>query len=70
MEVTGSNVQSVAEHAIMTMLILLRNYGEGHAQATQGTWDIAAVAKDEFDMEDKVLPLLVLVELVTEFWKD
>ena len=54
----------------MTMLILLRNYGEGHAQATQGTWDIAAVAKDEFDMEDKVLPLLVLVELVTEFWKD
>ena len=54
LEVTGSNVQSVAEHAIMTMLILLRNYGEGHAQATQGTWDIAAVAKDEFDMENKV----------------
>ncbi|EMG48577.1 Formate dehydrogenase, partial [Candida maltosa Xu316] len=27
-EVTGSNVVSVAEHAVMTMLILLRNYGE------------------------------------------
>ena len=28
---------------------------EGHAQATtKGTWDIAAVAKDEFDMEGKV----------------
>ena len=54
-EVTGSNVVSVAEHAVMTMLILIRNYGEGHAQATKGTWDIAAVAKDEFDLEDKVI---------------
>ncbi|KAL6454434.1 FDH1 Formate dehydrogenase 1 [Candida maltosa Xu316] len=53
-EVTGSNVVSVAEHAVMTMLILLRNYGEGHHQAVSGGWDIAAVAKDEFDMEDKV----------------
>ena len=48
-------VQSVAEHATMTMLILLRIIIEGHAQATtKGTWDIAAVAKDEFDMEGKV----------------
>ncbi|RCK62238.1 Formate dehydrogenase 1 [Candida viswanathii] len=54
LEVTGSNVQSVAEHAVMTMLILVRNYNEGHAQALDGGWDIAAVAKDEFDMEDKV----------------
>ena len=54
LEVTGSNVQSVAEHAVMTMLILLRNYGEGHHQAISGGWDIAAVAKDEFDMEGKV----------------
>ena len=54
LEVTGSNVQSVAEHAVMTMLILLRNYGEGHHQAVSGGWDIAAVAKDEFDMEGKV----------------
>ena len=54
-EVTGSNVVSVAEHAVMTMLILIRNYGEGHAQATKGTWDVAAVAKDEFDLEDKVI---------------
>ena len=54
-EVTGSNVVSVAEHAVMTMLILIRNYGEGHAQAINGTWDVAAVAKDEFDLEDKVI---------------
>ena len=54
-EVTGSNVVSVAEHAVMTMLILIRNYGKGHAQATKGTWDVAAVAKDEFDLEDKVI---------------
>ncbi|KAL6451274.1 FDH1 Formate dehydrogenase 1 [Candida maltosa Xu316] len=55
LEVTGSNVGSVAEHAVMTMLILLRNYNEGHYQATSGGWDIAAVAKDEFDIEDKVI---------------
>ena len=36
LEVTGSNVQSVAEHAVMTMLILIRNYGEGHHQAISG----------------------------------
>ena len=29
-EVTGSNTVSVAEHAVMDLLILLRNYEEGH----------------------------------------
>ncbi|KAI5908489.1 Formate dehydrogenase 2, partial [Candida parapsilosis] len=45
LEVTGSNVQSVAEHAVMTMLVLIRNYNIGHLQATSGGWDVAAVAK-------------------------
>ncbi|HCW36576.1 MAG TPA: formate dehydrogenase, partial [Staphylococcus sp.] len=31
-EVTGSNTVSVAEHAVMDLLILLRNYEEGHRQ--------------------------------------
>ncbi|CAK9441202.1 uncharacterized protein LODBEIA_P50710 [Lodderomyces beijingensis] len=55
LEVTGSNVQSVAEHAIMTMLVLIRNYNIGHQQAEEGTWDVAAVAKEEYDLEGKVV---------------
>ena len=55
LEVTGSNVQSVAEHAVMTMLVLIRNYNIGHLQAESGGWDVAAVAKEEFDLEGKVI---------------
>mmetsp|Transcript_6952 Transcript_6952/g.6909 ORF Transcript_6952/g.6909 Transcript_6952/m.6909 type:complete len:377 (+) Transcript_6952:76-1206(+) len=53
-EVTGSNVVSVAEHVIMTMLVLVRNFVPAHEQVKEGLWDIAGAAKDEFDMEDKV----------------
>ena len=55
LEVTGSNVQSVAEHVVMSMLILIRNYNIGHLQATSGGWDVAAVAKQEYDLEGKVV---------------
>jgi formate dehydrogenase len=54
-EVTGSNVQSVAEHAIMTMLVLIRNYTPSHEQARDGRWDIGDCAKYEYDLEDKVI---------------
>lgn len=54
-EVTGSNVQSVAEHVMMTILNLVRNFVPAHEQAIGGGWDIAAVAKDEYDLEDKVV---------------
>lgn len=54
-EVTGSNVVSVAEHVIMTILVLIRNYNGGHKQAVNGEWDIAGVAKNEYDLEDKVI---------------
>lgn len=54
-EVTGSNVVSVAEHVVMTILDLVRNFVPGHEQAIKGGWDIAAVAKDEYDLEDKVI---------------
>ncbi|CAD1808238.1 Formate dehydrogenase 1 [Candida parapsilosis] len=55
LEVTGSNVQSVAEHVVMSMLILIRNYNIGHLQATSGGWDVAAVAKQAYDLEGKVV---------------
>lgn len=54
-EVTGSNVVSVAEHVMMTILNLVRNFVPAHEQAVSGGWDIAAVAKDTYDLEDKVI---------------
>ncbi|KAG7662358.1 uncharacterized protein J8A68_004129 [[Candida] subhashii] len=55
LEVTGSNVQSVAEHAMMTILTLVRNFVPAHDMAVQGKWDIAGVAKQEYDLEGKVV---------------
>ena len=54
-EVTGSNVVSVAEHVLTTILVLIRNYNGGHQQAIDGEWDIAGVAKNVYDLEDKVI---------------
>ncbi|KAF9239760.1 hypothetical protein DTO006G1_4825 [Penicillium roqueforti] len=54
-EVTGSNVVSVAEHVIMTILILVRNFVPAHEQIKAGDWNVAAVAKNEFDLENKVV---------------
>src|SRR5699024_5663295 len=42
-EVTGSNTVSVAEHAVMDLLILLRNYEEGHRQSVEGEWNLSQV---------------------------
>lgn len=55
MEVTGSNVVSVAEHVIMTALNLVRNFVPAHEQVEKGEWNIAGAAKDEYDLEDKVV---------------
>jgi len=54
-EVTGSNVVSVAEHVVMTILALVRNFVPAHEQIAAGDWDVAAVAKNEYDLEDKVV---------------
>ncbi len=52
---TGSNVVSVAEHVVMTILVLIRNFVPAHEQVARGEWDVAAVAKQEYDLEDKVV---------------
>jgi len=54
-EVTGSNVVSVAEHVVMTILALVRNFVPAHEQVASGDWNVAAVAKDEYDLEGKVV---------------
>lgn len=54
-EVTGSNVVSVAEHVLMTILTLVRNFVPAHEQVAGGDWNVAAVAKNEYDLENKVV---------------
>lgn len=52
---TGSNVVSVAEHVVMTILTLVRNFVPAHEQIEAGEWNVAAVAKNEYDLENKVV---------------
>ncbi|ETL41621.1 hypothetical protein L916_07446 [Phytophthora nicotianae] len=52
-EVTGSNVVSVAEHVVMMILSLVRNYMPAYKQVIDGKWDIAAIANDAYDLENK-----------------
>ncbi|KAI5452951.1 formate dehydrogenase (NAD+) [Naganishia albida] len=54
-EVSGSNVVSVAEHVIMSILLLVRNYTPAHEQVMNGGWDVAPVARHSFDLENKVV---------------
>jgi formate dehydrogenase len=54
-EVTGSNVVSVAEHVVMTILCLVRNFVPAHEQIERGDWDIAESAKGAYDLENKVV---------------
>jgi formate dehydrogenase len=54
-EVTGSNVVSVAEHVVMQMLALVRNYIPAYKQVINGEWNVAEIAKNAFDLEDKVV---------------
>src|SRR5699024_4984194 len=48
-EVTGSNQVSVAEQVVMNMLILLRNFQEGHRQAVEGEWNLPKVGNHAHD---------------------
>jgi len=52
-EVTGSNVVSVAEHVVMQILALVRNFIPAYKQVINGEWDIAAIADQAYDLENK-----------------
>ena len=54
-EITGSNVVSVAEHVIMQILALVRNYILSYKQVVDGRWDIGEIATKAHDLEDKVV---------------
>ena len=50
-EVTGSNCISVAEHAVMMILSLARNYLPSHRIAADGGWNIADCVARSYDIE-------------------
>ncbi len=52
-EITGSNVVSVAEHVVMQILTLVRNYMPAYQEVLEGGWDIGKVAARSHDLEDK-----------------
>ncbi|WFD30587.1 hypothetical protein MSPP1_001608 [Malassezia sp. CBS 17886] len=55
-EVTGSNVTSVAEHAVMTILVLVRNFVPAHIQyALQKRWDVSEIVQNSYDLEGKTV---------------
>ncbi|MCI4373842.1 MAG: NAD-dependent formate dehydrogenase, partial [Thermoplasmata archaeon] len=59
-EITGSNVVSVAEHTIMQILALVRNYLPAYQQVLDGRWDIAEAAGRSHDLEGKVVGIVGL----------
>ena len=50
-EVTGSNSVSVAEHVVMMVLSLVRNYLPSHEIAKHGGWNIADCVARSYDVE-------------------
>ncbi len=57
-EVTGSNVVSVAEHVIMQILALVRNFVPSYLEVVGGGWDIAKVASRSHDLEGKTVGIV------------
>ena len=54
-EVTGSNTVSVAEHAVMDLIIVLRNFMEGHRQSVEGEWDLSKVGNQARELQNKTI---------------
>jgi formate dehydrogenase len=50
-EVTGSNSISVAEHVVMMILALVRNYIPSYGWVIRGGWNIADCAERSYDLE-------------------
>ncbi|KAF6763078.1 NAD-dependent formate dehydrogenase [Ephemerocybe angulata] len=46
LEVSGSNVVSVAEHVVMSILLLVRNFVPAHEMIERGDWLVSAVARN------------------------
>ena len=55
LEVSGSNVTSVAEHVVMSILLLVRNFVPAHEMVERGDWDVSEIARNAFDLEGKTV---------------
>ncbi|KAG1803084.1 hypothetical protein EV424DRAFT_1434479 [Suillus variegatus] len=55
LEVSGSNVVSVAEHVVMSILLLVRNFVPAHEMIERGDWMVSDIARNAFDLEGKVV---------------
>jgi formate dehydrogenase len=43
LEVSGSNVTSVAEHVVMSILLLVRNFVPAHEMIERGDWQVSEI---------------------------
>lgn len=59
-EVTGSNVVSVAEHNVLQILALVRNFLPAHDEARGAGWDVAKIAAPSHDLEGKTVGIVGL----------
>lgn len=57
-EVTGSNVVSVAEHTVMQILILVRNFLPQYNDVVAGGWNIAEDVTRSHDIEHKTVGIV------------
>ncbi|KAG2747400.1 Formate/glycerate dehydrogenase catalytic domain-like protein [Suillus brevipes Sb2] len=55
LEVSGSTVVSVAEHVMMSILLLVRNFVPAHEMIERGDWMVSDIARNAFDLEGKVV---------------
>ncbi|KAI0630952.1 NAD-dependent formate dehydrogenase [Trametes polyzona] len=58
LEVTGSNVVSVAEHVVMSILLLVRNFVPAHEMIERGDWQVSDIARNAYDLEGKTIGTL------------
>ena len=54
-EITGSNTASVAEHAVMQILALVRNFVPAYKDVVDGGWSIGEIAAGSHDLERKTV---------------
>lgn len=54
-EITGSNTVSVAEHAMMQILALVRNFIPSYKDVVDGGWSIGEIAAGAHDLEAKTV---------------
>src|SRR5919112_2187350 len=54
-EITGSNTVSVAQHAAMQILVLVRNFIPAYNDIIEGGWSIGEIAAGSHDLEGKTV---------------